>query len=222
MMNYHHQWLKTYARTWRVKEVEYCEGGIPSEYEPLFPNRMCSACNLSLQDSVDPNPREVCAGPSVDINQYKITFQSGSTVSTESVDIARCTAGRCSHTFEPPSNTPSSYDSVSVAAENVVGVGAARTCTTQTISELPEVTRTNFITKMNTCKISIKFLLPTGNSVISKYIHAPLLIGLTSYLQPGYEAKIGPVPICVKVSLQRFEGTLTHLCCSTYLELECI
>ena len=27
-------------------------------------------------------------------------------------------------------------DSVSVAAENVVGVGAARTCTTQTISDL--------------------------------------------------------------------------------------
>ena len=55
---------------------------------------------------------------------------------TNSVNIARCTAGRCSHTFEPPSNPPSSYDSVSVVAENVVGVGAARTCTAQTISEL--------------------------------------------------------------------------------------
>ena len=52
------------------------------------------------------------------------------------VNIARCTAGRCSHTFEPPSNPPSSYDSVSVAAENVVGVGTARTCTTQPIGEL--------------------------------------------------------------------------------------
>ena len=31
---------------------------------------------------------------------------------------------------------PSSYDSVSVAAENVVGMGAARTCTTQPISKL--------------------------------------------------------------------------------------
>ena len=56
---------------------------------------------------------------------------------TEIVNVARCTAGRCSHTFEPPSNPPSSYDSVSVAAENVVGVGAARTCTTQPISESP-------------------------------------------------------------------------------------
>ena len=55
---------------------------------------------------------------------------------TENVNIARCIAGRCSHTFEPPSNPPSSYDSVSVAAVNVVGVGAARTCTTQPISEL--------------------------------------------------------------------------------------
>ena len=62
-------------------------------------------------------------------------FQTGSIVVTENVNIASCTTERCNHTFEPPSNPPSSYDSVSVAAENVVGVGAARTCTTQTISE---------------------------------------------------------------------------------------
>ena len=55
---------------------------------------------------------------------------------TVNANITRCTAGRCSHSFEPPSNSPSSYDSVSVAAENVVGVGAARTCTAQPISEL--------------------------------------------------------------------------------------
>ena len=53
----------------------------------------------------------------------------------ENVNITSCTAGRCSHTFVPPSNPPSSYDNVSVAAKNVVGVGAARACTTQTISE---------------------------------------------------------------------------------------
>ena len=52
--------------------------------------------------------------------QYRISFQSGSTVATENVNIASCTAGRCSHTFELPSNPPSSYDNVSVAAENVV------------------------------------------------------------------------------------------------------
>ena len=56
---------------------------------------------------------------------------------TENVNTASCTSGRCSHTFELPSNPPSSYDSVSVAAENVLGVGAARTCTTQPISESP-------------------------------------------------------------------------------------
>jgi len=77
-----------------------------------------------------------CLGVTGNITQYQISFQTGSAVSTESVNVARCTAGRCSHTFEPPSNSPSSYDSVLVAAENVVGVGAARTCTTQTISEL--------------------------------------------------------------------------------------
>ena len=77
-----------------------------------------------------------CSGVSRDITQYKISFQTGSVVDTETVNIASCRAGRCSHTFEPLSNPPSSYDSVSVAAENVVGVGAVRTCTTQAISEL--------------------------------------------------------------------------------------
>ena len=77
-----------------------------------------------------------CPGVSGDITQYWISFQTGSDVVTENVNLAECTAGRCSHTFEPSSNSPSSYDSVSVAAENVVGVGAARTCTTQAISEL--------------------------------------------------------------------------------------
>ena len=55
---------------------------------------------------------------------------------TENVSIAACTARKCSHTFNLSSNVPASYDSVSVAAVNVVGVGPARTCTMQTISEL--------------------------------------------------------------------------------------
>ena len=79
--------------------------------------------------------RETCQRSRGDIIQYKISFETGSIVATESVSSVRCTDGRCSHTFELPSNPPSSYDSVSVAAENVVGVGAARMCTTQTISE---------------------------------------------------------------------------------------
>ena len=120
-----------------IKKSNGMRGGISSECGHPFPNRVCSAYNLSLQNSVNPDPGEACPGPSGDIIQYKITFQTGSSVATENVSIASCTAGRCSHTFEPPSNSPSSYDSVSVAAENVVGVGPARTCTTQTISELP-------------------------------------------------------------------------------------
>ena len=79
---------------------------------------------------------EPCPDPTGDITQYQISFQIGSVVFTENVNIARCAGGRCSHTFEPPSNPPSSYDSVSVAAENVLGVGAARMCTTQPISKL--------------------------------------------------------------------------------------
>ena len=53
------------------------------------------------------------------------------------INPTACTARNCRHTFNLRSNSvPSSYDSVTVAAENVVGVGAARTCTTQAISEL--------------------------------------------------------------------------------------
>ena len=80
------------------------------------------------------DPGEAC--PTGDITRYQINFQTGSVVVTESVDVAECTAGRCSHTFEPSSNPPSSYDSVSVAAENVVGIGPEGNLTTQPISEL--------------------------------------------------------------------------------------
>ena len=78
----------------------------------------------------------MCQGPGGGVTQYQIRFQIGSVGAAEDVSIAECTAGRCSHNFMPPSNPPSSYDSVSVAAENMVRVGAARTCTTQPISEL--------------------------------------------------------------------------------------
>ena len=88
---------------------------------------------ISLQDPVDPG--ETCPRSSGDITHYQLYFQTGSVVATDSVNITSCTAGRCSHTFELPSNPPSSYDSVSVAAENVVGVGAARVCISQPISE---------------------------------------------------------------------------------------
>ena len=82
------------------------------------------------------DPVEACRGPRGVITKYQIRFQSGSTMDTNNVDIGRCTAGRCSHTFQTPSNIPSSYDIVSVVAINVLGVGPARTCTTQSISKL--------------------------------------------------------------------------------------
>ena len=85
---------------------------------------------------MDPEPGEACPPPRANITGYKIRFQANSSVIIKNVSISECTAGRCNHTFRPPSNPPSSYDSVSVAAENVVGVGDARICTTQTISEL--------------------------------------------------------------------------------------
>ena len=102
---------------------------------PYFANLMYFVC---LQDPVD--PQEACRGPRGLITQYQIRFQIGSFRETEYVNSSECRAERCSHTFNLlnvlSDSVPSSYDSVSVAAENVVGVGAARTCTTQSISKL--------------------------------------------------------------------------------------
>ena len=92
--------------------------------------------NLFLQNPVDPG--EACPGPGGDITRYQITFQTGSFVATENVNIVACKVGRCSHTFNLlSSKVPSNFESVLVAAENVVGVGPAGTCTAQPISELP-------------------------------------------------------------------------------------
>lgn len=81
---------------------------------------------------MDPCPRV-----SGDITQYQIRFQTKSSVDTINVTIAGCINGRCSYTFEPLSNL-SSFDSVSVAAQNVVGVGPVKNCTTKTIRKCPK------------------------------------------------------------------------------------
>ena len=60
---------------------------------------------------------------------------------TETVTVSECMDGRCNLHIVPVSqllnaSVPLSYSRLAVAAENVVGVGASRTCTSQTISEL--------------------------------------------------------------------------------------
>ena len=59
-------------------------------------------------------------------------------MATEVMNSTECISGVCRYTYQPGSNgsVSSNYDNVSVAAENVVGIGTARTCTEQTISEL--------------------------------------------------------------------------------------
>ena len=87
------------------------------------------------------NRAEACKGPTGHATQYHIRFQVGSIdVHTVNVNNATCKTGRCSHSFDlqnvPSNSVPSSYDRVSVAAENVEGEGPVRLCTTQPISEL--------------------------------------------------------------------------------------
>jgi len=79
---------------------------------------------------------EACLGPRGVVTQYKISFQTGSVVTTESVNLAGCTARKCRHAFKPPRNALLTYANVTVAAENRVGVGATKVCTEQAICEL--------------------------------------------------------------------------------------
>ena len=84
-------------------------------------------------------------------------------LATENVNIATCTEFPGAQlggvvTLEPPSNPCSRYDSVSVAPENVVGVGAATTCTTQTISELPTYVAKYILLVKLFCTINAKHL----------------------------------------------------------------
>ena len=119
-----------------------------------FGNVMCFD---HLQDPVD--PQEACRGPRGRTTLYQIRFQIGSFRVTEIVNSSACGAERCSHTFSLlnvlSDSVPSSYDSVSVAAENVVGVGPARLCTTQTISELNSTMLVHRRTNTHTCEVSM-------------------------------------------------------------------
>ena len=110
---------------------------------------------VCLQDPVD--PQEACRGPRGRITQYQISFQIGSFRETENVNSSACRAETCNHAFNLlnvlSDSVPSGYDSVSVAAENVVGVGPARTCTTQTISELNSIMLVHRQTNTHSCVI---------------------------------------------------------------------
>ena len=122
--------------------------------QQYFGNVMCS---VHLQDPVD--PQEACRGPRGRTTLYQIRFQIGSFRETEIVNSSACGAERCSHTFNLlnilSDSVPSSYDSVSVAAENVVGVGPAKLCTTQTISELNSTMLVHRGTNTHTCVVSM-------------------------------------------------------------------
>ena len=87
------------------------------------------------------NLRNPCPGVSGNITQYQISFLAENVAITETVTVSECMDGRCNLHIVPASHllnssVPLSYRRLAVAAENVVGVGAARTCTTQTISKL--------------------------------------------------------------------------------------
>ena len=92
---------------------------------------------------MDLDPREVCPAPRGVITHYLIRYRarslSGSFVVPESVDISQCNGRMCRHLFEPDMNRPILYDSVSVAGENMVGMGPERICTARTISKLHSI-----------------------------------------------------------------------------------
>ena len=76
---------------------------------------------------------KACPGSNGYITQYKINFSPRSYLN---VNLTACTVERCGHTFNLLNdNATSRYDNVSVAAENLVGVGTAKACATLSISE---------------------------------------------------------------------------------------
>ena len=76
---------------------------------------------------------KACPGSNGDITQYKINFCPRSYLN---VNLTACTVERCGHTFNLLNdNVTSRYDNVSVAAENLVGMGTAKACATLPISE---------------------------------------------------------------------------------------
>ena len=118
--------------------------------------------------------QEACQGPRGVTRQYQIRFQIGSFKVYESVNTTACRAERCSHTYNllNVDSIPSSYDSVSVAAMNVVGVGPARTCTAQTISELQFIMCSNIVFKLSIfIGIGSILRLGGGHGIISN-VHA--------------------------------------------------
>ena len=106
----------------------------------------------SLQDDpVDSCPLVVTE----DITQYQIKYVTKWSTYTENVNTSRCINGRCSNIFVPPSSLTAYYYyyfvRVTAAAENVVGRGAERTCTTQYICKCPvKYFRVNLLSKINT------------------------------------------------------------------------
>ena len=81
-----------------------------------------------------------CPDVTGSIIQYQLRFGTKWSSYTENVNTSRCINGRCSNTFVPPSSL-SGYDyyflRMTTTAENVVGRGAERTCTTQYICKCP-------------------------------------------------------------------------------------
>ena len=113
---------------------------------------------ISLQDPID--PAEACPGPSGNVTHYHIGFQTGSFV--KNIAVYECKGGKCSHTFKPPSTPPSSYDKVSVAAENVMGVGAVKLCSTQIISEFVSLIIFSYCKANILIKLKIMYLDTCG------------------------------------------------------------
>ena len=75
---------------------------------------------------------KACPGSNGDITQYKINFCPRSYVN---VNLTAGTVERCGHTFNLSNDNITSRYDVSVAAENLVGVGTAKACATLPISE---------------------------------------------------------------------------------------
>ncbi len=82
------------------------------------------------------SPGAIVPGITRDLSSYKVTFVPDTGVPmVVAVDLSVCSAGMCQYQLQIEGSPPPSYSSLTVAGMNTIGIGAARVCTSQTISK---------------------------------------------------------------------------------------
>ncbi len=82
------------------------------------------------------SPGAIAPGITGDLSSYEVTFVPDTGVPmVVAVDLSVCSAGVCQYKLQIDGSPPSSFSFGTVSGMNTIGIGAARVCTSQTISK---------------------------------------------------------------------------------------